>query len=137
MNPKDPSMRIREVKKLVQTFHKNNIGVILDVVFPHTYGVGELSVLDQAVPYYYYRITKTGQYMDETGCGNTTNSERLMMRRYIIDVLTHWVKEYHIDGFRFDQMGLIDRETMVTVERALRQLNPSVIIYGEPWGLGS
>lgn len=134
LNPKDPSMRIREVKKLVQTFHKNNIGVILDVVFPHTYGVGELSVLDQAVPYYYYRITKTGQYMDETGCGNTTNSERLMMRRYIIDVLTHWVKEYHIDGFRFDQMGLIDRETMVTVERALRQLNPSIIIYGEPWG---
>ncbi|MCS7175756.1 type I pullulanase [Pseudothermotoga sp.] len=134
LNPKDPTARIYEVKKMIQTFHKNNIGVILDVVFPHTYGVGALSVLDQAVPYYYYRITKTGQYIDETGCGNTTNSERLMMRRYIIDTLVHWVEEYHVDGFRFDQMGLIDRETMILVERTLRKINPSVIIYGEPWG---
>ncbi|MEN3008958.1 type I pullulanase [Pseudothermotoga sp.] len=134
LNPKDPTARIYEVKKMIQTFHKNNIGVILDVVFPHTYGVGALSVLDQAVPYYYYRITKTGQYIDETGCGNTTNSERLMMRRYIIDTLVHWVEEYHVDGFRFDQMGLIDRETMILVERTLRKINPSVIIYGDPWG---
>lgn len=134
LNPKDPATRIYEVKKMVQTLHRNNIGVILDVVFPHTYAVGEGSVLDTAVPYYYYRITKSGDYLDETGCGNTTNSERLMMRRYIVDVLTHWVKEYHIDGFRFDQMGLIDRETMALVEKVLRQLNPNVILYGEPWG---
>nr|WP_041076287.1 type I pullulanase [Thermotoga caldifontis] len=134
LNPKDPYARIYEVKRMVQAFHRNNIGVILDVVFPHTYAVGEGSVLDTAVPYYYYRITKSGDYLDETGCGNTTNSERLMMRRYIIDVLTHWVKEYHVDGFRFDQMGLIDRETMVLVEKTLRQLNPNVILYGEPWG---
>lgn len=134
LNPADPKARIYEVKKMVQTFHRNNIGVILDVVFPHTFGVGELSVLDQAVPYYYYRIDKTGRYIDETGCGNTTNSERLMMRRYILDVVTHWVKEYHVDGFRFDQMGLIDRQTMVLVEKTLRQINPNVIIYGEPWG---
>ncbi len=133
-NPSDPRARIYEVKKMVQAFHKNGIGVILDMVFPHTYGVGELSVFDQAVPYYYYRIGKMGQYLNESGCGNTTNSERLMMRRYILDAVVYWSEEYHVDGFRFDQMGLIDRETMVLVEKTLRQINPSVIIYGEPWG---
>jgi len=134
LDPKNPKTRIFEVKKMIQTFHRNNIGVILDVVFPHTYGVGELSVFDQAVPYYYYRLGKMGQHLNESGCGNTTNSERLMMRKYILDTVLHWTKEYHVDGFRFDQMGLIDRQTMVLVEKTLRQINPNVIIYGEPWG---
>jgi pullulanase len=133
-DPSNPKTRIYEVKKMVQTFHKNGIGVIMDVVFPHTYGVGEFSVFDQAVPYYYYRLGKMGQYLNESSCGNTTNSERLMMRRYILDTVVHWAKEYHVDGFRFDQMGLIDRKTMAMVEKTLRQINPSVIIYGEPWG---
>ncbi|AEH50401.1 type I pullulanase [Pseudothermotoga thermarum] len=134
LNPADPYARIREVKQMIKVLHDNNIGVILDVVFPHTYGVGELSPLDQAVPYYYYRIDRMGQHMNESGCGNTTASERLMMRRLILDAVTWWVKEYHVDGFRFDQMGLIDRETMLLVEQKLREINPSVIIYGEPWG---
>lgn len=134
LNPSDPTARIYEVKKMIQTFHENNIGVIIDVVFPHTYGVGELSIFDQVVPYYYYRLGKMGQHLNESGCGNTTNSERLMMRRYILDTISYWAKEYHVDGFRFDQMGLIDRQTMVLVEKILRQINPSVIIYGEPWG---
>lgn len=134
LNPRDPYARIRELKQMIMAFHRNGIGVILDVVFPHTYGVGELSPLDQAVPYYYYRVDRSGQYIDESGCGNATNSERLMMRRLIIDTVSYWAKEFHVDGFRFDQMGLIDRETMVLVEKTLRRINPSVIIYGEPWG---
>ncbi len=134
LNPSDPKARIYEVKKMVQTFHENNIGVIIDIVFPHTYGVGELSVFDQAVPYYYYRLGRLGQHSNESGCGNTINSERLMMRRYILDTVSYWVKEYHVDGFRFDQMGLIDRQTMILVEKNLREINPSTIIYGEPWG---
>jgi len=134
LNPFDPAERIKEFKRMVQAFHRNNIGVILDVVFPHTYGVGDLSPLDQAVPYYYYRVDKTGQYVNESGVGNTTASERLMMRRLILDTVVYWTKEFHVDGFRFDQMGLIDKQTMLLVEKTLREINPNVIIYGEPWG---
>lgn len=134
LNPADPYQRIVEVKQMIKTMHENGIGVILDVVFPHTFGVGELSPLDQAVPYYYYRIDRMGQHVNESGCGNTTASERVMMRKLILDAVSWWAKEYHVDGFRFDQMGLIDKETMLLVEETLRQINPSVIIYGEPWG---
>ncbi len=134
LRPSDPSERVREFKQMVKVLHDNNIGVIIDVVFPHTFGVGELSPLDQAVPYYYYRVDRMGQHVNESGCGNTTASERLMMRRLILDTVTWWTREYHVDGFRFDQMGLIDKETMLLVEKTLRQINPNVMIYGEPWG---
>lgn len=106
----------------------------MDMVFPHTYGVGELSAFDQTVPYYFYRIDKTGAYLNESGCGNVIASERPMMRKFIVDTVTYWVKEYHIDGFRFDQMGLIDKKTMLEVEKALHKINPTIILYGEPWG---
>ncbi|MGB4263076.1 MAG: type I pullulanase, partial [Fervidobacterium sp.] len=133
-NPYDPSVRINEVKQMVKALHDNGIRVVLDMVFPHTWGVGPMSPFDQAVPYYFYRLDKTGAYVNESGIGNTTASERPMFRKYIIDTLKFWVNEYHVDGFRFDQMGLIDRETMIAVEKELHSIDPTIIIYGEPWG---
>ena len=94
---------------MVKALHDNGIRVILDMVFPHTWGVGPMSPFDQAVPYYFYRIDRTGAYLNESGIGNTTASERPMFRKYIVDTLKLWVNDYHVDGFRFDQMGLIDK----------------------------
>jgi len=134
LDPSGPILRIKEVKQMIQKFHQKGIGVIIDVVFPHTFAVGELSPFDQTVPFYYYRIDQTGSYVDETGMGNTTASERLMMRRFILDTLIYWTKEYHVDGFRFDQMGVIDKQTMIQVQKIIKSINPSAILYGEPWG---
>ncbi|MFN6991707.1 MAG: type I pullulanase, partial [Fervidobacterium sp.] len=133
-NPFDPYVRIYEVKKMVQTLHENGIRVILDMVFPHTWGVGIMSPFDTAVPYYFYRIDKTGAYLNESGCGNVMATERPMLRKYVVDTLKLWVDEYKIDGFRFDQMGLMDKQTMLTLRDALKKLEPNVILYGEPWG---
>ncbi|WP_052465226.1 type I pullulanase [Thermotoga profunda] len=133
-NPSDPICRIKEVKQMIQRFHEKGIGVIIDVVFPHTFSKGEQSPFDQTVPFYYYRIDKTGGYIDETGMGNTVASERLMVRRFILDTLIYWTKEYHIDGFRFDQMGVMDKQTMFTIQKEIKSINPSAILYGEPWG---
>lgn len=133
-DPKNPLARIREMKEMVRFFHYNKIGVIMDMVFPHTYGLGELSPFDTAVPYYYYKISKTGDFINESGCGNTIASHRPMMRRYIVDTLTYWVKEYHVDGFRFDQMGFIDVQTMNAAAEKIYAINPSAILYGEGWG---
>ena len=133
-NPYDPSVRINEVKQMVKALHDNGIRVILDMVFPHTWGVGPMSPFDQAVPYYFYRIDKTGAYLNESGIGNTIASERPMFRKYIVDTLKLWVNDYHVDGFRFDQMGLIDKQTMVTIEKELHAIDPTIILYGEPWG---
>ena len=133
-NPKNPLTRVLEMKKMVKAFHQNSIGVIMDMVFPHTFGLGELSPFDTAVPYYYYKISKTGDFINESGCGNTIASHRPMMRKYILDTLTHWVQEYHVDGFRFDQMGFIDVQTMEEASRVIYALNPSAILYGEGWG---
>lgn len=133
-DPFTPETRVREVKEMVQGFHNNGLNVIMDVVFPHTYGVGELSPFDQAVPYYYYKISKSGAHINESGCGNTTASQRPMMRKFILDAVEYWVEAYHIDGFRFDQMGFMDIPTMMLVEERLRALNPYVLLYGEGWG---
>jgi pullulanase len=133
-DPINPYTRIIEVKQMVKALHENGIRVILDMVFPHTWGVGVMSPFDQAVPYYFYRIDKTGAYLNESGCGNVIASERPMMRKYIVDTLKWWVTEYKIDGFRFDQMGLMDKETMLAIKSELSKIEPSVLLYGEPWG---
>lgn len=133
-NPFDPYTRIIEVKKMVQKLHEKGIRVILDMVFPHTFGIGELSPFDQTVPYYFYRLDKTGAYLNESGVGNVIASERPMMRKYIIDTLLYWINEYHVDGFRFDQMGLIDKTTMLSLEKEIHKVDPTIILYGEPWG---
>ena len=133
-DPSDPRARIREFKEMVMRLHRNGIRVILDVVFPHTYRTGDGSPLDSTVPYYFYRMTSDGKYLDETGCGNTTATERKMMRKLVLDSLRYWVEEYHVDGFRFDQMGVIDSKLLEEAENMLHSIDPSILIYGEPWG---
>ncbi|QTA38664.1 type I pullulanase [Thermosipho ferrireducens] len=133
-DPFNPYTRIKEVKQMVQALHKNGIRVVLDMVFPHTFGVGELSPFDQTVPYYFYRVDKTGAHLNESGCGNVIASERPMMRKFIVDTVLYWIKEYHVDGFRFDQMGLIDKKTMLEVEKAVHSIDSTILLYGEPWG---
>ena len=132
-NPFDES-RVREFKALVKALHSRGLGVILDVVYNHT---SHAAPFNQLLPRYYYRLMPDGSYANGSGCGNDFRTESPMGRKYIIDTLKHWVTEYGVDGFRFDLMALIDRETMTEVERELRQLNPAIVLYGEPWSAGS
>lgn len=130
-NP-DTTSRIREFKELVMALHKAKIGVVLDVVYNHT-GYTRRSWFNQTVPGYYYRQNPDGSFSDATGCGNEIASERAMVRKYIIDSVCYWAREFHIDGFRFDLMGVIDMETMNAVRAALDQLRPGLLLYGEGW----
>lgn len=127
--------RQREFKKMVQAFHRNNIGVIMDVVYNHTAatGSGPASIFDKVVPGYYYRTDRNGKYANATGCENEFASEKPMARKFIVDSIKYWMTEYHIDGFRFDLMGILDRDTMREVYREAKKINPNVIIYGEGW----
>ena len=121
-DPYDGTRRIREFKKLVKTLHDKGIGVILDVVFNHTFYTKE-SVFNQMVPGYFYRQKPDGTFANATGCGNEIASERFMARKYIVDALKFWVEEYHIDGFRFDLMGVLDLETMKTIREEMSKLD--------------
>lgn len=131
----DGTARQREFKLMVQQLHKNNIGVIFDAVYNHTAdtGTNPASIFDKVVPRYYYRVDAGGTYGNATGCGNELASERPMVRKFIVDSVKYWMTEYHIDGFRFDLMGIIDRETMQEVYREAKKINPSALIYGEGW----
>lgn len=133
-DPVNPYTRIIEYKEMVKALYENGIGVIMDMVFPHTWGVGVMSPFDTAVPYYFYRIDKTGAYLNESGVGNVMATERPMLRKYVVDTLKWWVTEYKISGFRFDQMGLMDYTTMLQIARELHAIDRSIILYGEPWG---
>ncbi len=130
-NPSNDS-RIYEFKKMVKTLHSYGIGVIMDVVYNHTYHT-QNSPFQQIFPNYFYRFTEEGYFANASGCGNELATERAMMRKYIVDSLLYWSEEYHIDGFRFDLMSSIDRETMLLAEEKLRDKNSSVLLYGEPW----
>jgi len=132
-NPYDPLKRINEVKNVVKTFHENGIRVVMDVVYNHTYQVGKNSPFDQTVPYFYYRTDQSGKYTNGSGCGNEIATERFMVRKYIVDSLKYWVNEYHVDGFRFDLLGLFDKETVKTISEELHAILPDVLLYGEPW----
>ncbi|TLF42642.1 type I pullulanase [Maribacter aurantiacus] len=131
-DPYDASVRIKEFKQMVKSFHDNGIGVILDVVYNHT-GKTEESLFNQEVPGYYYRHNEDGSYSDAAACGNETASERIMMRKFMLESLLYWTKEYHIDGFRFDLMGIHDIETMNEIASALKKVNPDALLYGEGW----
>jgi pullulanase len=135
-DPSDPKTRIREFKQMVQALHQAGIRVIMDVVYNHT-GSTEGSNFNLEVPGYYYRHTADGKWSDAAACGNETASERSMMRKYIIESCAWWVKEYHIDGFRFDLMGIHDIETMNMVSDHLLSIEPTLILYGEGWTAGS
>ena len=134
-DPYDGKVRINEFKKLIQTFHSNNIGVILDVVYNHT-GDTENAIFNQLVPNYYYRQNSEGGFSNASACGNETASERPMFRKFMIESLLYWVNEYHIDGFRFDLMGIHDLETMKLIRDTLIKVKPDILLYGEGWTTG-
>jgi pullulanase len=135
-DPANPLARIREFKQMVQSLHDAGIRVVMDVVYNHTFQTNG-TPFDALVPGYYYRTTETGSLSNGSGCGNEVASERPMVRKYIIDSCLFWAREYNIDGFRFDLMGLIDTETMrLLTEKVRRDVDRSIIIYGEPWGAG-
>lgn len=127
--------RQKEFKEMVQALHRHHLGVVMDVVFNHTAatGTGRSSIFDKIFPRYYYRMDRAGHYANATGCGNEFASEKPMARKFILDSIKYWMTEYHVDGFRFDLMGILDRETMEEVYRAARAINPGAIIYGEGW----
>ena len=132
----DPLKRISEFKKMVQALHKKGIGVIMDVVYNHTYET-EDSWFEIAYPGYYHRMTEDGEFSNGSGCGNEMASEHRMCRKYIIDSVLLWAKEYKIDGFRFDLMALLDVDTLNELSAKLKEINPGVILYGEGWTGGA
>ena len=134
-NAYDPATRIKEFKQMVQALHRAGIRVILDVVYNHTADI-EHSNFQRTYPDYYYRKRADGGYSDGSGCGNETASEKPLMRAFIIESIVYWVQEYHIDGFRFDLMGVHDIKTMNAACRALHKIDPSIFVYGEGWSAG-
>ena len=135
MDPGRGEIRVNELKQMVQALHRNGMGIVMDVVYNHTYDIN--SCLNKVVPYYYYRYNASGAPSNGSGCGNETASDRVMFRKYMVDSVSYWAKEYHIDGFRFDLMALHDVETMQAIETAVHAINPKAIIYGEGWTGGS
>lgn len=134
-NPCDPAARIKELKELIMSLHKNGIGVVMDVVYNHTF-LSESSNLGKSYPGYYYRY-KDGRLSNGSGCGNEIASEHAMARKYIVDSVLYWAKEYKIDGFRFDLMACLDTDTLNEISRRLKEINPSVLLYGEGWTGGA
>ncbi|MBU5355555.1 type I pullulanase [Paenibacillus barcinonensis] len=137
-DPRDPAVRIREFKTMIQSMHRQGLRVVLDVVYNHTYSV-EKGPFERIVPGYFYRHYEDGTLSNGSGVGNELATERPMVRKYILDSLRYWAEEYHIDGFRFDLMALIDQDTMIELTRELREQmqDPAFLIYGEPWTGGA
>ena len=134
-DPFVPDCRINEFKKMVQALHKAGIRVILDVVYNHTYDIDH-SNFQRTYPDYYYRKTKDGAYSNGSGCGNETASNQPMMRQFMLESVKYWINEYHIDGFRFDLMGIHDIETMNAIRKMVDEIDPTIFIYGEGWSAG-
>lgn len=134
VNPYDGAVRVQEMKQMVLALHSRGIGVIMDVVFNHTYRRDD-SNLQKIVPGYYYRSDETG-YTNGSGCGNEVASDRPMVQKLIVDSLIYWAKEYHIDGFRFDLMGVLDIDTMNVIAERLKEIRPDIYLYGEGWNGG-
>ena len=135
-DPWKPEVRIREFKTMVKRLHEAGIRVILDVVYNHTFNIKN-SNFQLTYPDYFYRKNADGTYSDGSGCGNETASERPMMRKYMLESVKYWATEYHIDGFRFDLMGIHDIETMNDIRTELNKINPDILVYGEGWSAGS
>lgn len=135
-NAADPKARIREFKQMVQALHKAGIRVILDVVYNHTFDING-SNFQKTYPDYFFRKNAEGKYSDGSGCGNETASDKELMREFMKESVAYWVNEYHIDGFRFDLMGVHDIETMNEIHDVVVQIDPTIYIYGEGWSAGS
>ena len=135
-DPYDPRTRIKEFKEMVMALHKAGIRVIFDAVYNHTFDING-SNFQRTYPDYYYRKTKEGKYSDGSGCGNETASEKPLMRQFMLESVKYWIDEFHIDGFRFDLMGVHDIETMQAIREMVNRIDPSIYIYGEGWSAGS
>ncbi len=135
-NPYDGTVRIRELRQLIKALHDQGIGIILDVVYNHTW-LTKGSSFNQTVPGYFYRQNPDGSFSNASGCGNEIASERFMVRKFIIDSLKYWTKKFHIDGYRFDLMGIFDNETMRHIRYEFNKIDPHIFIYGEGWTAGS
>lgn len=129
-NPRDPVARVKEFKEMVESLHKNNIKVILDVVFNHT---ADVSTFENIAPGYYYKMDSNNKFIDQSGCGNALNSSKPMVRKLILDTLKYWATEYKVDGFRFDLASVIDTDTLKEASTELHNIDPSIVLYGEPW----
>ena len=135
-DPYAPEVRIREFKEMVKALHDAGIRVILDVVYNHTYDI-EHSNFQLTYPDYFYRKTADGAYSNGSGCGNETASDKPMMRKFMLESVKYWIEEYHIDGFRFDLMGIHDIETMNQIRQMVDTIDPTIFIYGEGWSAGT
>ncbi len=133
----DGTQAVLELRTLISKLHEAGISVIMDVVYNHTSGTGGGSLYDSTVPYYFYRFDENGEYSNGSGCGNEIDSEATMAKKYIIESLKHWMLDYHFNGFRFDLMGCLSKETMADIYRELSAIDSSVLVYGEPWTGGT
>lgn len=134
-NPSDGYARIKEFKQMVMAMHEKGLNINMDVVYNHTFSInGSFQML---VPYYYYRTSNSGVFYNGSGCGNEVASNRLMMRKFIVESTAFYTDEYHLSGFRFDLMGLEDNQTMIDVYKAVTAIYPQALVYGEPWEMGS
>ena len=131
----EPAVRINELKKMILAFHENGLRVVMDVVFNHT-ALTKESNFNQLVPGYYYRHKSDGSFSNASACGNETASDLPMMQKFIIESVSYWAKEYHVDGFRFDLMGIHDIATMNLISDTLHKINPTILLYGEGWTAG-
>ncbi|AOH55048.1 type I pullulanase [Peribacillus muralis] len=135
-DPYQPKLRIRELKEMIQTLHDHGLRVIMDVVYNHVYSVAD-SNFNKLVPNYFFRYNADGTISNGTGVGNDTASEHKMMRKFIVESIIYWAKEYNLDGFRFDLMGIHDVETMNEVKKALVEIDPTIILLGEGWDMNT
>ena len=135
---KDGTDAVKQMRRMIKAFHDAGIAVNMDVVYNHTSGTGEGSLYDSTVPQYFYRMDATsGGYSNGSGCGNEVATDHVMVRKYVVESLKHWMNDYHINGFRFDLMGLHETETMKEIYEELKKIDPNVMVYGEPWQGGS
>jgi pullulanase len=137
VDAEDGVTAVCELRQLIAALHDAGIAVIMDVVYNHTSGTGDYSLYDSTVPKYFYRFNADGSYSSGSGCGNEIDSEAAMAKKYIIDSLKHWMLDYHFNGFRFDLMGCLSKETMADIYTALYDIDPKVMVYGEPWTGGT
>ena len=135
-DPYNGEVRVKELKQMIQALHQSGVSVVMDVVYNHVY-LAESFCFNQIVPGYFSRIRDDGVYSNGSGCGNDTASERSMVRKYIVDSVKYWVDEYHMDGFRFDLVGLLDTQTINEIVEEIHRDRPDVIFYGEGWTMGT
>lgn len=132
-NMKDGSDAVNQFRQMIAKFHQNGIAVTMDVVYNHTSGTGCYSLYDKTIPKYFYRLNEDGTYSDGSGCGNELATNIPMVKEYVIQSLVHWMQDYHINGFRFDLMGVHEIQTMKEIYQTLQEFDPNVMVYGEPW----